>query len=79
MLEVFDDLLICENKEAIACILVLLSVKLGSDGALHTINLSLVVLFFVNTHAAAPASDSSTYFDLAPNCPRLLVKSLHER
>ena len=79
MFEILNDLFIRKDKEAIACILISLSVEFCSDCTFYAINLSLVILLFVDTHSTAPASDSFPYFHLAPDGTRLSIQSLDER
>ena len=78
MLEVLDDLLIREDEEAIAGVLILLALDFGPNRCLHAIDLASVVLFLVCLEAAAATSQSFVNSYLAADGPRLSIFRDHK-
>lgn len=73
MLEVLDDFLISKDEEAVASVLILLTVEFSADNFLDSFNFPLVIGLFVLLDAAAPAPDTSANTDLPSNGSFFLV------
>ena len=71
--EVLHDLVISENKEAIASVLISLPAQLRSDQLLALLDFLLVVLLLIDEYATAPASDTFAYANLSSDCTWLFV------
>ena len=67
VLEVLDDALIVEDKEAVACVLILLFEFLGTDPFLRIFNLLAQVLFLIDLPAEAEAAEAALDAYLPPN------------
>ena len=73
VLKVFHNLVISENQEAVASVLISLSAQLRSNQLLALLDFLLVILLLINEYATAPASYTFANADLSSDCTWLFV------
>ena len=73
VLEILHNLVISENKEAVASVLISLPAQLRSNQLLALLDFLLVVLLLINKYATTPASYTFANTDLSSDCAWLFV------
>ena len=78
VLEVFDYLIVCEDEEAVPCVLITLSIKFSANRSFYSFDFVLIVLFFVNFDTAAAEVKTFANAYLPPDCSRFAILVPHE-
>ena len=78
VLKVFDYFIVCEDKEAVPCVLITLSIEFSSNRSFDSFDFVLIVLFFVNFYTAAAEVKPFANAYLPPYCSRFAILIPHE-
>ena len=78
MLKVFNYFVVCEDEEAVPCILITLPVKFSANRSFYSFDFVLIVLLFVNFYTAAAEVEPFSNAYLPPDCARFAILVPHE-
>ena len=78
VLKVFDYLVVCEDKEAVPCVLITLSVKFSTNRSFYSFDFVLVVLLLINFYTAAAEVEPFSNAYLPPDCSGFTILIPHK-